>query len=228
MVETRLVEFLILVEHILGGVLVESTGVVVGVMVDIVFGGVERLLDELDLRKIAVGPDQTLVLEVLVYDIIIELGLVGVRHALSVVGLPRLVDQPGLLSVELAVERDLLLLEQLHGLNVLLSFEELVPVDFLKLYFWHSVVAVRVVPDDRLQPARVDSICLANDAHVLILALVLRDDHIGWRVVLFVGHKDVRHQRALTGQEGNGHFYSLSVPVLGVPSFKSLFLDFFF
>ena len=84
-----------------------------------------------------------------------------------------------------------------------------------------------MVPNDRLQAARVDASALPHDPNKLILSLVLRNDQVAWRVVLLVTHQDVRDKRALTRQESNRHLHRLSVPVLRVFALERLVLTFF-
>lgn len=71
-----------------------------------------------------------------------------------------------------------------------------------------------MVANDRLQAARIDASSLPHDSDVLVVILVLRDDHVRRRVVLLVRHQDVRNQRTLTWQERDGHFNCFPMPVL--------------
>ena len=52
----------------------------------------------------------------------------------------------------------------------------------------YSVVSVRVMTNNWLQTARVDSCCLADDTNQFVLRLVFWNYHVAWRVVFFVAH----------------------------------------
>lgn len=71
-------------------------------------------------------------------------------------------------------------------------------------------------PDDGLQPIRIDTRDLADDAHLHILRLVFWNRHIGRGMVLLVTHQYVRHQWALAWQERNRKFHSLAMPVFTI------------
>lgn len=71
-----------------------------------------------------------------------------------------------------------LFVKESQTLEVLISFEDFVPVDFLEVNLLHTVVAVWMVPNYWLKPAGVDTADLADHANELVLVLVLGNDHV--------------------------------------------------
>ena len=83
------------------------------------------------------------------------------------------------------------------------------------------------MPNNRLQPARVNAIDLTDDPDVLVLIFVFWDHHVrGW-VVLLVAHEDVWDKGTLARQERYSHLDRLSMPVLGVFAVEVLILNLF-
>ena len=74
--------------------------------------------------------------------------------------------------------------------------------------------------NDGLKAIGVDAGNLAHDAHLDVLRVLLRDGHIGRRVMLFIAHEDVRDQRTLAWQERDGQLDCFSVPILRVSPLK--------
>ena len=72
----------------------------------------------------------------------------------------------------------MLLIQQSQTFQVFVRFKYLVPINFLKVYFLDSILAVRMVPYDGLQSARIDTVHLPNDPNILVLVLILRYDHV--------------------------------------------------
>lgn len=99
-----------------------------------------------------------------------------------------------------------------------LLVEGCVVVNRRVLYKLDPVVAVWMEADDRLKLVAVDAGDLPDNSDLDILAIVLRDRHVGRRMVFLVAHQDVRHQRALARQKRNRKLNGLSVPVLAVLS----------
>jgi hypothetical protein len=112
-----------------------------------------------------------------------------------------------------ALVGQMLLVQHSQALEILICFEYFVPVYFLEVNLLYAVLTVRVMSDDRLKSARVDAAHLPDHSYEFILVFILRYDHVGRRVMLFVAHEDVRYQWTLTWKEGYRHFNGFAVPV---------------
>jgi len=53
-----------------------------------------------------------------------------------------------------------------------------VPIDFLKVKFLDPILAIGMMPNNRLQPAGVNAIDLTDDPDVLVLIFVFWDHHV--------------------------------------------------
>ena len=92
----------------------------------------------------------------------------------------------------------------------------LVVIQWLQLDILHSVVRVRVEPDDRLQSVRIYTSDLAYHSHLDVLRLVLWNRHVRRRMVLLIAHQDMRDKGTFTGQERYSKLYSFAVPILAI------------
>ena len=63
-------------------------------------------------------------------------------------------------------------------LDIVFSLEKFMIVDLLYIDFSYSIITVWMMPNDWLQAAGVDTVGLSHNTDVLILALVLGNDHV--------------------------------------------------
>lgn len=61
------------------------------------------------------------------------------------------------------------------------------------LYILDSIISVRMVTHDWLQPIWIYTAYLPNYTNFHVLRIIFRDRQVRWRMMLLVGHQDVGH-----------------------------------
>ena len=77
-----------------------------------------------------------------------------------------------------ALVHQIFLVDESQALEIIICLEDFVPIDFLKVKFLDPILAIRMMPNNRLQPARVNAIDLTDDPDVLVLIFVFWDHHV--------------------------------------------------